>query len=77
MTVDWSMEEFKEDLPNWSDNYTVTVTMKDEEPGTIGSKMVKGSDGYEQQYHLQVDSATIPPFLGTVCDERDTKQPHE
>ena len=45
MTVVWSMKEFKEELPNWSNNYSVTLTLKDEKPGTILMKFVKGEDG--------------------------------
>jgi hypothetical protein len=43
----WSMAEFKEDLRNWSDNYTVNVTMTRQEP-TVWVKFVTGEDdGYE------------------------------
>ncbi len=47
MTVVWHMQELKEDLPNWSDDYTVTLTLKDEKPGTVWIKLVKGPDGRE------------------------------
>ncbi len=45
MTVEWSLAELREDLANWSDNYSVTVTMNPEEPGTIWMKFAKGPDG--------------------------------
>lgn len=45
MKFGWSLAELREDLANWSDNYSVTVTIKDEEPGTIWMKFQKGPDG--------------------------------
>lgn len=43
----WILAELREDLENWSDNYSVEVTLKDEEPGTIWMKFLKGEDGAE------------------------------
>ena len=40
----WSMAELREDLKNWSDDYTVDITMNSEEPGIIWMKFVKGED---------------------------------
>lgn len=43
----WSMAELKEDLRNWSDNYTVDITMNSSEPGKIWMVFQKGPDGCE------------------------------
>lgn len=41
----WGMAELRKDLVNWSDNYSVTVTLNPEEPGKILMVFQKGPDG--------------------------------
>lgn len=43
--LSWILAELKEDMGNWSDNYTVDITMNSKEPGTVWSQFVKGEDG--------------------------------
>lgn len=45
MTFEWSLAELREDLANWSDNYSVDITMNSDEPGKIWMVFVKGEDG--------------------------------
>ena len=40
----WSMTELKEDLGNWSDDYTVDITLNSSEPGKIWMVFHKGEN---------------------------------
>ena len=40
----WTISELKANLGNWSNNYTVQVTLTRQEP-TVWMKLVKGEDG--------------------------------
>lgn len=40
----WSISELREGLGNWSDDYTVEITLTRQEP-TVWMKFVKGEDG--------------------------------
>ena len=42
----WSISELKENLDNWSNNYTVEVALSRSGP-TIWMKFVKGEDGHQ------------------------------
>lgn len=41
----WSLADLKKDLVNWSDRYSVTVTLNPEEPGKIWMVFQKEEDG--------------------------------
>lgn len=45
MTFEWSLAKLRKDLVNWSDDYSVTVTLNDEEPGIIWMVFQKEPDG--------------------------------